>query len=534
METLYNGILLPDRWPPAPVYAQQNDDPMPVPYLDHPPEPVPIDVGRQLFVDDFLIEESTLRRRFHNAEKDPGNPVMAPATDFEQGDGMPAAVPKSGGVWWDSSAKIYRMWYDAGWSHKYAYATSKDGLNWDRQGLLRKRTGNAPLDLVTNSSAAFIDFDESDPARRFKLFIRQPDAAESKGGDGFGNGRHRAYILYSDDGRHWSNPLITSPVGDRSTLFYNPFRKKWIYSIRSYAFKPTVRTRHYRECADLIGERVWEEEEEVFWTRADRFDPANPAFNESPQLYNLDAIGYESLLLGLFEIHLGPRNNTCAQGGFPKITDLKLGFSRDGFHWHRPHRDAFIASTRRAGDWDRGYVQSVGGCCLVYQDELRFYYTGFKGDETKKSEKEAWNCGMYANASTGMARLRRDGFASLDADSSSGRLTTRPLTFNGHHLFVNARTPRGELRVEVIGADGRTMKGYTAAECIPLQMDSCKAAVTWKSKSVLPTSGFPLRFQFHLTRGSLYSFWVSRSARGESDGFLGAGGPDYRGYRDSA
>ncbi|MHC4690972.1 MAG: hypothetical protein ACYS5F_15300 [Planctomycetota bacterium] len=51
-EILYNGIVLPDEWPPR-TY-EMTREPMPVPYLENPPEDIPIDVGRQLFVDDFL------------------------------------------------------------------------------------------------------------------------------------------------------------------------------------------------------------------------------------------------------------------------------------------------------------------------------------------------------------------------------------------------------------------------------------------------------------------------------------------------
>ncbi len=39
-------------------------EPMTVPYLQSPPSLIPIDVGRQLFVDDFLIEKTDLERTF--------------------------------------------------------------------------------------------------------------------------------------------------------------------------------------------------------------------------------------------------------------------------------------------------------------------------------------------------------------------------------------------------------------------------------------------------------------------------------------
>lgn len=534
MSTLHNGIRLPAQWRPAPGYEPGGEEPMPVPYLHAPPEIIPIDVGRQLFVDDFLIEESTLERTFHAAHKCQGNPVMRPETELEQGHGLAAAVPKSGGVWWDPEVGHYRMWYDAGWTHRYAYATSPDGVRWKRHGWLLGADA-APLDFVTNSSAAFIDFHEPDPSRRFKIFIRQPDRNEPQepGGWAATRGRARAYVMFSGDGIHWSDPVVTSKVGDRSTVFYDPFRRKWVFSIRSYHGSPVSRTRHYRECDDLIGQASWEQDEEVFWTRADRLDPPDPEIGVRPQLYNLDAVGYESLMLGMFEIHLGPHNNVCAQGGFPKTTDLTLGFSRDGFHWHRPWREAFIASTRKAGDWDRGYVQPGGGCCLVFENELRFYYSGFRGDPTRTHEKEAWNSGMYANACTGIATLRRDGFVSLDAVGKSGAVTTRPVMFSGQHLFVNVDACKGELRVEVLNPDGSVCSGFGGDECQPINTDGCKTRVTWKHNDSLATyAGKPVRFRFHLADARLYSFWVSESERGNSKGYLGAGSPDYPGHQD--
>ena len=52
-ERLYNGIVLPDAWPPR-HFSTLTREPQPVPYLRDRPATVPIDVGRQLFVDDFL------------------------------------------------------------------------------------------------------------------------------------------------------------------------------------------------------------------------------------------------------------------------------------------------------------------------------------------------------------------------------------------------------------------------------------------------------------------------------------------------
>jgi hypothetical protein len=134
-ERLYNGIVLPEEWPPQEI-DPRDTAPMPVPYLDTRPAVVPIDVGRQLFVDDFLVETSGLKRVFHTPVKYAGNPVLKPETELEiNAPRNAAAVPKSGGLWWDPAEKIFKLWYEAGWIHTICYATSRNGLAWERPAL---------------------------------------------------------------------------------------------------------------------------------------------------------------------------------------------------------------------------------------------------------------------------------------------------------------------------------------------------------------------------------------------------------------
>ena len=95
-EELYNGIVLPEKWPPD--YGGWTRDPMPVPYLENPPEIINIDVGRQLFVDDFLIEETTLQRTFHQPTYYEGNPIIKSDREWEHHGPAPFAGPFSGGV----------------------------------------------------------------------------------------------------------------------------------------------------------------------------------------------------------------------------------------------------------------------------------------------------------------------------------------------------------------------------------------------------------------------------------------------------
>ena len=110
------------------------------------------------------------------------------------------------------------------------------------------------------------------------------------------------------------------------------------------------------------------------------------------------------------------------------------------------------------------------------------------------------------------------------------------MTFRGKRLFVNVNCPDGELRVDVLRDDVMNFfestepvaEPFTYAACIPIRADSTLCEVRWKGVEDLSSlAGRPVRFRFHLTRGSLYSFWVSPDQRGASHGYVGAGGPGF-------
>jgi hypothetical protein len=530
-EVLYNGVVLERDPRDRTDMSAYGDAPLPVPYLANPPPVIPIDLGRQLFVDDFLVEHTTLRRVWHKPVKDARNPLLKPETPLERGEGNnhdPMAAPFSGGVWYDATDGLFKAWYCAGWFDGTAYAFSKDGLTWQRPELKAVPGTNRviPPRGVRDSAAVVMDPDARD-GMRFKMLVW----ARPQGGE----------LFVSRDGLSWSEPVKWGPTGDRSTIFYNPFRKVWVYSIRSGWH---ARSREYSEAADFLGGA--DLANRVNWLRTDAQDLPDEhffyAFPErrpgvkgmKPSLYNFDAVAYESLMLGAFTIMQGPENNFCMEEGVPKMTEIHLGFSRDGFHWSRPDdRTPFIPGGRKAGTWDRAYLHSNAALCLVVGDELWFYYTGFAGDPSRKHEDSAAKNGMYANASMGIARLRRDGFASMDADAGGGTLTTRPLTFGrGSHLFVNADTAGGELRVEALDAQGRPIAGLERASCEPLAVDHTRCQVRWSGgRDLKALRDRPVRFRFHLTRGKLYAFWVA-DEDGASGGYLAGGGPGYGSLRD--
>jgi hypothetical protein len=501
--TLYNGIELPEAWPPrAKDFSDQPERP---PYLASPPAVIVIDVGRQLFVDDFLVAETTLKRTFHRPEYHFGNPVLKPDQPWEMQGRGPFAAPFSDGVWYDPKDKSFKMWYYA--SHGVGttcYATSQDGIHWEKPKLDVEQGTNIVLKGPRDSGTVWIDPNPRDPGERFKM-------AQYRGN----------FMLYrSPDGIHWTKAGDGVKTGDRSTFFFNPFRQRWVFSIRCSS--RLGRSRQYWETPDFFrfGDEI--KNELVPWAAADTADSPRDDLKARPQLYNLDCAAYESVLLGLFSIWRGDyRGATTDEAkallnlGRPKQNSLCVGFSRDGFHWDRPDRQPFLPTSEKMGDWNWGNLQSTVPGCLVVGDELRFYVSGRAG----KSFPGCQN--LDAGASTGLATLRRDGFASMDAADSPGVLTTRPVRFRGKHLFVNLDAPDGELRAEVLDDEGKPIAPFDREHCRPVRGNSTRQAVAWEgAKDLAAVAGKSVRLRFHLSRGSLYAFWVTPDAAGESFGYV--------------
>ena len=504
-------------FPPGGMEAVADYDCLPVPYLENPPEVIDVSVGRQLFVDDYLIESTTFVRQYHQPRRYPGNPVLSPETAMERGfDGHTAmAAPFSDGVWYDGTDGKWKMWYHAGWFDGTAYAESEDGIHWNRVpcGIGTDADVNRCIPVrpgvMRDGCAVVLNryYKEEYPYKMF-LYVR-PGGGE---------------IWKSADGKQWERVASTGPIGDRSTMFYNPFRRKWVYSMRT-DFGPgqPIRARSYAE-ADTLEEGA-PLTHPVYWVRADRYDPVLAEVGDVPTLYNLDAVAYESVLLGAFTIFCGPENDVCDRTGIPKHTELHLAYSRDGFHWYRPkERTAFLRPAYGDPDsWERGYLHSNNALCVINGDELWFYYTAFRGDESKVN-RPPHEDGMYDNASTGLAILRRDGFASMNASRYRAVLTTRPLSAGGEYLFVNGDFHKGSLRAAVLDESGKPIPGYTEADCVPMETDSTCCRLTWNGHATLDgRNGRSFRLRFEGTNGSLYAFWLSDHEDGRSHGYLAGG-----------
>lgn len=532
--TLSNGIRLPAEWPPRyPLPTGRHE--MPVPYLRHKPAVIPINNGRQLFVDSFLISSTTLESVYHTPTYYRGNPVLEPTEKWElTTEGAPYASPFSDGIWYDDREGIFKMWYlaGAGMMHRQSaqtfytcYAESADGKAWRKVPLGVVPGTNVVDTCRRDASTVWLDRGETDPSRRWKMFLIRSKPNADKRAKGYA---WQLTLKYSPDGRRWSRGVAQSGyMEDRSTAFYNPFTRKWAASMRG-ATPVSFRSRYYAEHSDpetlvsLLHPVNWDTGEKYirFWFAPDDKELRHEKYPEvEPGIYNFDCIAYESIMLGQYSAWSGPENSVCKRDGIQKRNVIELGYSRDGFHFSRPSHKPFMNVDETEGAWNWGNMQSVNGTPLIVGDSLYFYASG------RRLNKIMWD----SYTSTGLATLRRDGFVSMHAGKKEGWLVTERLTFDGKYLFVNADagTRKSSLAVELLDADGNVVPGYSRADSIVMRAaDSTKRMITWKRHAdVAALAGQTVRMKFYLTNAHLYAFWVSPWESGESRGYTAGGGP---------
>lgn len=488
-----------------------------------------IDTGRQLFVDDYLIASSKGVVRHWNKPIKEENPVVWPGDGAGRGvrDGGKDAnltCATDGGLWWDPTIGKYRLWYQADWLGDICYAESVDGVRWSYPNLgIVKGTNRVFTNDVIDSWCVVPDYAAANPYASWKMHVSEPGATTDD------------ILFESSDGFHFNRLGVAGRSGDRSTMYYDPFRGIWVFSLRDYRRASGGRCRSYFAAHAFGGTDCrWD------WSRKGTTDPGAPqdwlvATNGLRRsLYSFNAVAYESLMLGVMEVlYNTPKDNAdCGKIGLPKQTALHFCFSRDGKAFV-PRDDADIApSGWSSGKWDTGYLSAIGGICTVDDDKLTFYYSGLRGDSVRLERKDWWTNGMYSNGSIGRATLRRDGFAGMVADGL-GEIVTKPLLFEGGHLFVNVEFRFGSLAVEVLDKQGRVLPGFSASDCNPLATaDRTKVEIRWKGGNLANVAGRPVSFRFKMHCGTLYSFWVSRSSHGGSNGYVAAGGPNYKGLKD--
>ncbi len=445
----------------------------------------------QLLIDDHLIaSKRNVQRRYHPLQKHKGNPLIVPDQPWEANVvNATAVIPNEEGT---GLRLYYYCWTNKGdTSRSYTcYATSRDGLTWEKPKLgLHEWSGSKTKDnniLPVAPHAVMYTPWEKDPQKRYQ---------------GVG-GMYQA--LSSPDGIRWKQESTETIVhgGDTSHFYWDPHVKRFRCHVKgggtdkvsSDVSGTSRRVVGFSETDDL---RRFPELRMVM--APDDFDDrwAKPGTVQRTHFYACPVLPYETMYVGFLQIYRAEDD----WGYFHGPLWLELVSSRDGVHWIREEGDRPpLLDVGKFRTFDHGMV--ITPPPVLVGDELWFYYTGYD---------ELHDLLPYKSA-IALAKLRKDGFASLDADEAPGEIVTVPFETMSGVMEINYNARGGSIRVEVLEGDGRVIPGYGRDECDALTGDSVGQAVTWKSKRELPTTG-PARLRFLLDRARLYSFAVGATAR---------------------
>lgn len=455
-----------------------------------------------LFADDSGVASSSgVKRTVYPARTRP-KPVLEGELPQEG-----SRVYLTGSVYWDDTSGMLRMWYAGhpdlppgqkpkvkgfrgGKGNFVLYATSKDGLRWERPALgLHAFQDSSENNIIydLHSPSVLLDEREADPAGRYKML-------------GSLNGAY--YSAVSSDGLNWSGP--TAPIvksSDNITLTQDPATGEYLAFLRKW---PTMirglprRTVWLSRSGDF---NTWSKPEMVF--APDEQDDAwctLPA--QRTEVNNMSVFPHAAGFLGfptLFRVTITDRPAAeLGPGQSPTdgTLDVQLITSADGRHWERTERREPIIARGAPGSFDAGSIFGVSSTAVNVGDETWVYYTGISTTHGAPIPPK--------RIAIGRAEWRRHGFASLDAGPKSGSIETKPVQLATPRLVVNADAKGGEVRVALLEADGRPIPAFTFEDCTPLVHDATRWEPAWQNGAVAATDR-SIRIAIHLRNARLYS-----------------------------
>jgi hypothetical protein len=105
----------------------------------------------------------------------------------------------------------------------------------------------------------------------------------------------------------------------------------------------------------------------------------------------------------------------------------------------------------------------------------------------------------------GLAKLRRDGWVSLDATDKPAVLVTKPFVHPGGELYINADASHGSITGELLSGEGEVLTELGTSRAIT--SDTLKSRVHFSRASITPVAGKLVRLKLRIHWAKLFSFW---------------------------
>lgn len=462
---------------------------------------------KYLFIDDqWIAGTHAIHRSCDRPHKYEGNPIIKADCPWEGGVKLYGTVLREDGR--------YRMWYQMlNFKEKkelhfvtgVGYAESDDGLQWSKplKGVRHPRYGKTNVVVASSgrthlcSPSVIRNDDARNPRDRYQMmfydamlgedldklgcpFPTSPTIPGWRGIDGEG-----MFVCRSKDGIRWERPALPLFSGPNDVASMSRLPDGRLLA----AYKTSMREdRHFRiiETAESIDGRAWESHGPALVP--DWHDPYGTEF------YGMSPFDYFGNLIGLICVyHNSPDDKTL---------DIQMATSIDGRAWQRAGDRRVLLARGAPGEWDAAGVYVASTPVLEpgnLSSPMRLYYSGINARHDDMRYKE-W--------SIGLATLRQDGFASLDAGHFVGELQTQPVVATGSAIRLNLQCIHGWAKLHVL--DAESGKELAVSEKIE-NLDNPSYHVTWRKAK--PFAGRTVRLFIQMQNARLYSFWFEPSKR---------------------
>jgi hypothetical protein len=376
-------------------------------------------------------------------------------------------------------------------------AESSDGIHWERrQTWLYTVNGSRANNIVwaneqfiSHNMAPFFDTNPDCPEdMRFKAVggrdVRSetPDGTHAEG----------LFVLVSPDGITWrllsDKPIITIAGLDslNQAFFDNETGKYVLYSRLGHQdFRAVERS----TSDDLLH---WSPREILDYSPG----PGAPNADPSLEHFYTNAIRPYDRDPGLY---LGfPKRFATEHTRYPEwhggegVSDCVMIASRDGLHFPRRFREAFVRPGLDQSNWNERNIMMAPGMIRTSPTEYSLYWSEHNRHHDSRLQR---------------GTIRVDGFASLHADFPGGMMTSVPVTMEGDRLALNMSTSAaGSVTVELLDEAETPIPGFSAADCEELYGDDIERFVTWNgSPDVSRVKGETLRLRLSVVDGDVYS-----------------------------
>jgi hypothetical protein len=519
-----NAQIYEDNFTPPASFSKFNDPTYAPPQLKAGPpllfagqknvdEVVPLGGRKYLFIDDAIVAAS----EYVNFTVNP--PRLAERVRDNVNGHL---------VVWEDDEGLIRMYYKIGGS-RLAVLTSRDGVHWEKPDL-RKGVGSHFRPGATTSSdgppkkrpdpvARNVVID--DPVGLGTIFVdpNAPPEERIKYLSGY-DGR-AIYVYTSPDGfRFRRNETAALPFrgASQSIAYYDDQRQKYVAfhrtdmpetvgghterafvmtettdPMRPWPFRPVSLEEHLQVAKHRrIGSKLpwyldngpltppgFGIEYPTIFASEDGFDPlATDVYVPKNVKYPWATDTYLAFPLMYLHYHddgpatrqvLGRRDRDRGSGPL----ETQIAVSRDGLHWKRYPRPAYIKIGRHDGlDIHKNYIAHG---MVRRGEEIWQYYLG------SEQYHSSWSGGGREAVFRVVQRL--DGFISADTPYTGGSLTTRPLTFEGNRLVLNIDTgATGYAQVGILDEKGKPIEGFGVDDCVYINGDFTETEVEWLNK----------------------------------------------------